>query len=221
MKNKLWALAAAGLIFLGQQTVLFGNYYNGSCSEACMNGWYAGASGSVSWHNDIHGGNFSKIETKTGYGGNLAIGYLVEMWRLELEGSLRFYKNKNFALVNGPSINDSGHLRDLALCLNLKYDIPFSSCFGAYLGAGAGIGQVRLELDNNILGDVTSESTKFVYQFMGGFVYDINSCWAITLGYCYFAMAKPCLITTTNQKHLKLRKIPFSNNVDLGLRFKF
>jgi hypothetical protein len=56
---------------------------------------------------------------------------------------------------------------------------------------------------------------------MSGFVFDIDPCWALTLNYSWINLLKPEAPTKHTAAKKTLRKAPFSNNVDLGLRFKF
>lgn len=216
MKKKILALATVGLALLSVQT---------SLADVCsMDGWYAAASGSVSWHNNTNLNHFTNIRYKTGYGGNASFGYIIDScWRLEIEGVFRYYNNSHVHnKVESSRLTNNGHLREIFGFLNLVYDIPIADCLDLYLGGGAGLCKARLRLRDRTSPEITkNDGIKFAYQFLGGFAYDINDCWALTLGYRYLAMAKPSFDIRGNGHNSKVRKIPFSNNVDLGLRFKF
>lgn len=215
MKKKILLLAIAGLALLGIQT---------SSADICsMDGWYVSASGSISWHNSTFLNHFANIKHKTGYGGNAALGYLIDScWRMELEGVFRFYNNDHIHHTDQSSRRlNHGHLWQIAGFLNLLYDIAVADCLDLYLGGGAGVAEAHLKLRDRSSPETSkSDGPKFAYQFLTGFALNITSCWDLTLGYRYLAMAKPSF----NVKHhhsAKVRKIPYSNNVDLGLRFKF
>lgn len=216
MKKKILALAAVGLALFGVQTL--------SADICAVQGWYMGASGSVGWHNNTRLSNFATVRHKTGYGGNVSIGFLFDsVWRLELEGVFRFFDNESVhnSVTTFTKINN-GHLRQIAGLVNLVYDIPICNCLDLYLGAGIGLGQTHLkQIDRTSPIFSETDSLKFAYQFLSGFALDINSCWALTLGYRYFSMVKPNFNRRIDGHHVRVTKTPYSNNVDLGVRYKF
>lgn len=216
MKKKILALAAAGLALFGIQTI--------SADICAVNGWYVAASGSVSWHNKTILSNFADVRHKTGYGGNASIGFLFDsVWRLELEGVFRFYDNNSVHnRITTFTKNNHGHLREIAGIVNLIYDIPISNCLDLYMGAGAGLGQSHLrQVDQSSPPFGESDNLKFAYQFLGGLALDLNYCWALTLGYRYFSMARPNFNKRVEGHSVRALKKPYSNNVDLGLRYRF
>lgn len=212
MKKKFLAIALAGLTLIALQSA--------SANCCCMESWYTELAAGGSWHRDSSLGNGANLEVNTGYEINFSIGYKVECWRLALQAHWERYNNNDYTL-DGTTVNDDGHLSTLALMLNLFYDIPVSDCLVWYLGAGAGVGVHRLALNNTIAGSPAKEDTQFAWQLMTGFVYDLNPCWAVTLNYSWLSLLKPNGPTTNLAGSQDLRQAPYSNNVDLGLRFKF
>lgn len=217
MKNKILAIVAAGVTLLGIHTA---SAHSFGCCDPCNEGWYAAASGSISWHNDtsLHGGE--TVGHDVGWGGIISAGYIVECWRLEAQYGFHCYDNKCFT-NSTVDINDKGDTHIHSLMGNLFYDIPFCDCFSAYLGGGLGWAYRELEI-NNTEGCVKDSHTNFAWQLMAGFAYDISECWAITIGYRYFSTVKPDLKTIASPTcAFKIRKAPHSNNIDLGARFRF
>jgi len=217
MKKKFLALAATKLLILVSAQTL-------SADICAVQGWYAAASGSVSWHNHTRLSNFATIRHKTGYGGNVSLGFLFDsVWRLELEGVFRFFDNDHVhnAVTTFTKINN-GHLREIAGLINLLYDIPVCDCLDLYLGAGAGLGQSHLrQIDRTSPPFSETDDLKFAWQFLAGFALDLNDCWALTLGYRYFSTTKPRYNRRVDGHNVRVLKTPYSNNVDLGLRYKF
>src|SRR6266702_36260 len=108
MKRILLSIIFAGLALTSAQAAC--NNYN---VQECNN-WYVQANGSLGWHNDSRysfGSNKAdsfhfKDERKAGFGGSLAVGRIIDQWRLELEGSYRknpskfkFYNQSNTSLM--------------------------------------------------------------------------------------------------------------------------
>lgn len=212
MRKKFLAMAAAGLTFFGLQSA--------SATSCCMENWYTELAAGASWHRDSSLGDGANLKENTGYEINFSIGLKCECWRMALQAHYERYNNDEYQF-GGRSINDSGHLQTFALFFNLFYDMQICDCLAWYLGAGLGAGMHRLEIDNTQVGSASKESTKFAWQLMTGFVYDINPCWAVTLNYSWINLLKPEAPTGNRTAARKLRKAPFSNNVDLGLRLKF
>lgn len=213
MRKRFLAVAMAGFAFMGLQSAL-ANY-------CCMENWYAELAAGASWHRDSSLGNGATVKEDTGYEINFSIGLKCECWRLALQAHYERYGNDDFDFPGVPRIDDRGHLQTFALLFNVFYDMQICDCLVWYLGAGLGAGTHRLNIDNFIVGADKKNSTQFAWQLMTGFVYDINPCWAVTLNYSWLNLLKPQAPTGAGTHSQKLRKAPFSNNVDLGLRLKF
>lgn len=217
MRKKILALVTAGIALLGIQIV--------SADICAVQGWYVGASGAIAWHNNTRLSNFATIRHKAGYGGNVSIGFLFDsVWRLELEGVFRFFDNESVhnAVTSHTKINH-GHIREIAGLVNLVYDIPICNCLDLYVGAGIGAGQLHLkQIDRSSPPFSETDSLKFAYDFLAGFALDINYCWALTVGWRYFAIVKPNFSKrTADGNHIRFTKTPYSNGAELGLRYKF
>lgn len=212
MRKKFLAIAAAGLTLIGLQSV--------SANCCCMENWYTELAAGASWHRDSNLGNGAVVKEDTGYEINFSIGLKCECWRLALQAHYERYNNDNYQ-INSLSVNDNEHLQTFALFFNLFYDMQICDCLIWYLGAGAGAGMHRLDISNSLAGSAKNSSTKFAWQLMSGFVYDINPCWAVTLNYAWINLLKPNAPTGSTTASQNLRKAPYSNNIDLGLRLKF
>lgn len=187
------------------------------CKE---NNWYIQANGSLGWHNDSkfsYNKDRLSERQKPGFGGSVAVGRIIENWRLELEASYRENSSKSKLTTSNTS-----------LMLNGYCDMPVMEDLSFYIGAGAGISSVngkvhRVEFENTSAEfpkDKNNLDTVFAWQLMSGFSYALSDEWDLILGYRLFATAKPTLAKFHNEK-LKMTKMPLSNNVELGLRFKF
>lgn len=215
MKKLLLTLALSYLTLISAKTAY---------ADYGMDGWYLSGSGAFSWHNDITTGDVpgELLDLKLGYGANAAIGYLIEEWRLEFEGVYRFYKNDTLS-VSSVTTDDRGKLQNIAVLLNLLYELPLSDVISIYGGAGIGISYIRLKLNSPELSiQIADHDTVLAWQILSGVAFNITDCLAVTVGYRLFENSKPTLktksITSSSQK---FNNVPYSNNLDLGMRFRF
>lgn len=200
--------------------------YNKACTYERDNCWYVQANGSLGWHNNskfsFNGDKINGIQNlnekqKTGWGASLAIGYILEQWRLELEGSYRENSSKSKLYTSNTS-----------LMANVYYDIPLGNDLTFYLGAGAGISSVngkvhQVELEKQsyeFKKDKGHLDTVFAWQAMAGLSYALTEDVDLIAGYRLFCTTKPTLSKLNGEK-LKMTNMPISNSVELGLRFKF
>lgn len=182
--------------------------------------WYAQATGSFGWHNDSKF-KFNKStlqeRQKTGFGGSIAIGRIIDAWRLELEASYRENSSKSKLTTSNTS-----------LMANVYYDIPAMECLSFYIGAGAGISSVNGKVNDVEFKQGSTQFKKrsghldnvFAWQIMAGATYALSEDWDLVAGYRLFGTAKPTLAKLGNDR-LKMTSRPISNNVEIGLRFKF
>lgn len=178
---------------------------------------YIQTTGSFGWHNKTRAkiaGVELSAKQKKGLGGAVAIGYIMEQWRLELEGSHRY----------NPSANKYGIKSNTSLMVNMLCDIPVTDLISIYLGAGAGISSVNgktlvvKERDSRIVKFKKKRGhldTVFAWQGMAGLSYAISDNVDLITGYRLFATAKPKV------HNIRLSKVPVIHSVELGLRFKF
>lgn len=186
--------------------------------------WYLQATSSYGWHNKSKINAFEqthKEHQKRGFGGALAIGYILDCWRLELEGSHRYngYKSKSAVGIKSNS----------SLMANVYYDIPVTDLISIYFGAGAGISSVNGQSIKSHSDDSKFVKFKkkrghldtvFAWQAMSGISYAISDNVDLIAGYRLFATAKPTIAKIGKEK-IKLKNIPVTQSVELGLRFKF
>lgn len=179
--------------------------------EGCPN-WYISATPGLSWHSDTDFGT-TCAEHEIGISAHASIGYIIERWRLELEGTFLRHSNDKVT-IGGAATDNSGHSKEKALLFNIFYNIPLDiqSCYPltVYLGSGAGIGRSEVAVEGSCSAD-----NVFAWQFITGITCDITEHWALTFGYRFFSTAKP---KYSNQS---VSAIPYSNNIDLGLRLTF
>jgi len=192
---------------------------------------YIQGTGSFGWHNkskiktSLEGSRFERstsAKQKKGTGGAVAIGYILDCWRLELEGSHR----------HNATDAKSGIKSNTALMANLFCDIPVTDLISLYVGAGAGVASVNGKKIVPQKGDSKSSKFKkkhghldtvFAWQGMAGLSYAISDNVDLITGYRLFATAKPSFNTgyqSVKLKH-KLKNIPLVHSVEIGLRFKF
>lgn len=227
MKNKILSIVFAGFALLSVS----------AASAHQENNWYVQANGSMGFHNKSKFSNSRGNTTETwtskqkhGYGGSVAVGRIIDCWRIELEASQRCTSSKqkqNDPKETNPAttVNYKGNTSFMA---NVYYDIPLDCDFTFYVGAGAGLslvnGTVHNEFTNGLLNIKHTRKNNldqvFAWQLMTGVSYELCENWDIILGYRFFATTKPTFYDAHGSK-IKAKKTPYSNNIELGLRFKF
>lgn len=211
MKKLILSIIFAGCSLINLQA---------ACCEQ-DNNWYMQANGSYGWHNDSKFGINKKTiyseKQKPGFGGSFAIGHIMESWRLELEASHRESSSKS-----------KFYRSNTSLMANVYYDFEVMEDISFYIGAGAGISSVNgkvktVEINKKSIQLTENKGnldTVFAWQAMAGFSYALNENWDLITGYRLFATAKPTIAKIGDTK-VKMTKMPLSNNVEIGLRFKF
>ncbi|PWU06287.1 MAG: hypothetical protein C5B43_02010 [Verrucomicrobia bacterium] len=180
--------------------------------------WYVQVTGSYGLHNKTKikdtskfGATERKLGRHHGVGGALAVGYIMDCWRLELEGSHR----QRYA-----------HSHNSSLMANIYYDIPVTDIVSLYLGAGAGVSSVNFDtVKRNRSGSkaqkkYSHQDTVFAWQIMTGLSFALADNVDLITGYRLFATSKPTLVKEHHFKS-KSKNIPLINSVEVGLRFKF
>lgn len=234
MKKLLLSIASAGVMLFS---------IAGAHADT-KEGPYVSATGSFVFANDlkkkekVFGEDLKKeYELKNSFGGSLAVGYIVDQWRVELEGLYRKNKfNKEKASgsatpANNGTFDYKGHSRNFALMANVYYDIPLDCNFSAYVGAGLGVAFNEIKLtqidgiDAAYLKKINkTNSTLFAWQLMGGLQYEITENVTAFAGYRLFATGKPSYKTFDDAGKAvtrKFNKAPFSHSIDLGIRYSF
>jgi opacity protein-like surface antigen len=211
MKKFSLALAAA--------LSLFG--LSAEAQERTWPNWYVGLHARMAWVEDtdlnIGGTNAGNVEFDNGYGAGASLGYMpggdgfMNNTRFELEYS---FNQADLDTLAGAAIGDD--IRVHSYMVNAFYDIPTGTSIVPYIGAGAGLANVDLDVPSRNLND---DDSVFAYQFMGGIGYSPVSVpnTTLTFGYRYFASDDPEFsVGTTNVDH-ELS----SHNLEVGARFAF
>ncbi|OIO60733.1 MAG: hypothetical protein AUJ82_01815 [Verrucomicrobia bacterium CG1_02_43_26] len=223
MNKKLLTILIAAASFVGGQAF------------AGDSDFYVAGFGNGGWHNDSSIKNIgvtNKTQYKFGFGGGVAVGYIFEQIRFELEGSYRQNDIKK-STVTGLTLNKGkGNVNYASLMANVYYDIPVSEDFYVYVGAGAGVAQEKIKNDMiaspaTTIANYRSTRTVFAWQAMVGVGYNINEDVAIYAGYRLFAVPSHNIkrFTTTaaggsiNSK--AKMKDAYINNLEIGIRYRF
>lgn len=161
--------------------------------------WYVQATGSFDWINKTKGKTIHSRGKHNGIGGALAIGYILDCWRIELEGRA----------IKG----------NASLMANIFYDIPLTDIISLYLGAGAGISSVQANLKTHTQRKKGHQDTVGAGQLMAGIFFAVSNNIDLFTGYRLFATTKP---TYKVGKHrFKINNTPLVQSAELGIRFKF
>ena len=131
---------------------------------------------------------FVDIDFDPGYMGSAAVGYNwffpenVADVRVELEGSYRYNDTNSIG-----TLPLDGDVQAFGVMVNGYFDFRTNWVVVPYLGAGFGAARVMYE-DNGAgaLNPIDDNDTKFAYQVMGGFNYDLGSNLALGIEYRYF-----------------------------------
>lgn len=223
---KMIAIAALSLIGISSAFAFIGE----------EDRWYIAGTGALVFKNKnkafVDANNGMENKYKLGWGTSVAVGRTIDCWRAEVELAYRRNKVKDYNVVENGTKNPvkaGAYSRDIAIMANVYYDLPVCNCLSVYIGAGAGVSfnEFAVEQDVGQGGNVSyshrlyasQKNTLFAWQVMTGVAYDLSENWAITLGYRLFATMKPKY--QLDNKVVKAKKIPFSNNIELGLRYKF
>ena len=174
------------------------DYYhndNSNNMNALRSGWYAGASGDLSWLRN----------SNMGAGGNVDLGYQFQAFRLEGEAGYHTAGGRN-GFGNTNYITYMGNVY-----FDLKNLIPTTHfggwAIGPYVGGGAGDAQVNYG-HNSLVTTFHHNHSQFAYEGMAGLNFTSpsmpNTDWRI--GYRYLG---------TDETNIH------SNNLELGLNFHF
>ena len=164
-----------------------------TAAMAATEGFYVGAGAGVNWTRDadlrFEGTSAdANASFKLGGIGDISAGYATAAGpRAELEFAWRWHNpidsvDSATAILNG----QGGKTSSIAVMGNLLYDIKTGTAFTPYIGVGAGIAQVRLDL-----GGFDDRDWVFAYQGIAGVSYALTHNLALTLDYRYFATLDP------------------------------
>lgn len=187
--------------------------------------WYLGVQGAMSFVDeadaDFSGtaSGSSDIDFDTGYGVGLALGYMpggtgtfFDSLRFDLE---YYYRKSDLDSADGISIGDD--LSSKSAMINAYYDINTGTRWMPYVGAGAGMSEVSLDVPSLVLDD---DDTVFAWNLMAGVGYAPealpNTVWSI--GYRYFATSDPEFSSPTGARVEHDYNV---HNVEAGVRMMF
>ncbi len=140
---------------------------------------------------------FSDVDFDLGYMGSAAIGYnwffpeSIADLRIELEGSYRY--NETDTLNNGlGGVPLDGEAEAFTAMVNGYFDFRTTWPVVPYLGAGIGASRVSYQDDGGggAIDPIDATDTKFAYQVMGGFNYDLGSNLALGVEYRYLEVER-------------------------------
>jgi len=165
-----------------------------TAAMAAPEGFYVGAGAGVNWTQDadiVREGTPAELEAsfKLGYVGSVSAGYATAAGpRAELEFAWRWNNPVDSTESALPALTgiSTGKASSWAVMGNLLYDINTGTGFTPYIGVGAGIAQVRMDL-----GGFDDRDYVFAYQGIAGVAYNITNNLALTLDYRYFATLDP------------------------------
>lgn len=177
------------------------------------------------------------ISTEFGYKlGNLRFDFQLGYSKLKLKETGN--KNTVFNLQDiyrraGADCFTEKEFTTLLLMLNVYYDYRFSKKFSIYFGIGGGFVRAKYQFIDvdSALGFGNDRKFDFVKnvfaaQFMTGVTYDINSSWALSLGYRCMRMKSSIQfhnaeIEARVPETLPPLKTPLLHTVEIGLRYTF
>lgn len=164
-----------------------------AASPGYAEGMYVSGSAGMTFLDDSSfddGFDTGKMTFDPGFGTVGALGVQKNMIRVEAEIGFRGSSTDKVYFDGDPrAYSLNGDLFAMSLMANAYYDLHFDSKFSPFIGAGAGVAYVDLDLDNT----GSADDTVFAYQFMGGISYAINRRWNIDVQYRYFATSDPDL----------------------------
>ncbi|WP_029008542.1 OmpA family protein [Azospirillum halopraeferens] len=186
-------------------------------------GFYIGAGGGLNWTRDADfreatTGFEDDVEFDMGGAVSLSAGYKSAMGlRGELEFNWRW--SNDIDKVNGISpgaFGVDGDISSLAFMGNVLYDIETGTGFTPYIGVGAGIARVKLDLDSPA-GSFKDHDWTFAYQGIAGVAYNFTNNLALTADYRYFATLDPKFSDAGTTIEGEYR----NHTVMVGLRYTF
>lgn len=224
-KKTTLAIATASL--LGISSVASAGYNMPVPAPLPGGNWYVGIVGGGVFTPDLDARFASTgiYDFKNGYDVGARTGYRVGPFRFEGEFNYQHNKLDDTHNANGSFVNNGGTLNGKlnvhSLLVNAFYDFnEVSDNFGVYMGGGVGAASFRLKtegsgdpitLGTHTLDVASAKQTRFAYQGMLGFNFNVDSNFVVDVGYRYFGASKPSkLFSERYQTHL----------VNLGLNYQ-
>ncbi|MEA2091835.1 MAG: outer membrane beta-barrel protein [Campylobacterota bacterium] len=158
--------------------------------------------------------NSSTYEYETGALGSLALGYQMDLWRFEVEGS---HKQNNLSAIKANDTYElSGDLIRQSSLLNIYYNGYNSSNLVSAIGLGCGVSNLKtnnLNVSGVSVKDIDANNI-FTYQASFSVGYMLDEDWTLSLKYIYFKTSE-YEIESVTQKEMS------DNIVSLGIRYLF
>ena len=227
------------LVLAAVSTSAAANWFDGDegCCNPCERLWYVSGTSSVGHRDEAdfrdpgNVNNSLEFHYKTVFGGTLAVGRQIDMFRLELEGSYRqCYLNDVQDVDNVMYLNKSSTFGNLSFLANAYFDFCVNECLKFYLGAGAvvsfvygpnikgsGNGGMEKHVDST---KYKYQDTVFAWQIIPGFIVPINDCFDVIFGYRFFATIKP-EVAKVDSNSVESKHMAFIHLAEIGIRFKF
>jgi len=134
--------------------------------------WYVRADGGASLQNELN--STPKLRGKTGWTVDAAVGHQVDS-HFRVEGQL-VYSDADAKIGNGRT-------KVFAGLANGIYDFDTGTMWKPYVGAGLGVGQVKLDG-----GAIRDNDTGLAYQLLTGVAYPITDKLSAQVGYRYLGV---------------------------------
>lgn len=163
--------------------------------------WYVRGDAGASFQDEINA--TPKVKGKTGWTADIAAGRQIDD-HFRAEGELLYTDSKEK--------RGSGRTKVTAGLVNGLYDFDTGTKFKPFVGAGVGIGQVKLDG-----GAVSDDDTGLAYQLLTGVAYPINDKLSAQVGYRYLGV-NDVKIGTGAQS---VRGDYHDQAVTVGLTYKF
>ncbi len=163
--------------------------------------WYVRGDVGGAYQDEIN--SSSKVKAKSGWTVDAAVGRQIDS-HFRAEGELIYSDDK--AKVG------AGRVKVLAGLANGYYDFDTGTKLKPYIGAGVGIGQVKLDG-----GAVHDDDTGFAYQLLTGVAYPINDRLSAQVGYRYLGVNDVKIGSRVDA----VRGDYHDQAVTLGLTYKF
>jgi OOP family OmpA-OmpF porin len=134
--------------------------------------WYVRGGAGATYQDEINA--TPKVKGETGWTVDAAVGRQIDS-HFRAEGQLLYSNDEQKA--------GDGRIKVLAGLANAYYDFDTGTKLRPFVGAGVGIGQVKLDG-----GAVDSDDTGFAYQLQTGIAYPINDRLSAQVGYRYLGV---------------------------------
>jgi opacity protein-like surface antigen len=214
----LVALALGGMADARAQLYLAGNFGVDFPNDSDISSSGTGTNGSGS------------IGFDRGYGLSGALGLALGRFRIEAEAIYRWADLESVSVTtSGMQLGTqtlttglqaaTGDVTVYGALANFYYDIYTGTGWVPYVGAGAGLANVGLKVDNVGATATGFDETDWVFAYQGSFglAYQITAVTAFTMGYRYFATTEATFSVSGTDNDFDLSAHIFQ----LGLRYKF